>query len=522
VVETAGKSDSEPRSERPGLLGGLASKLHDGLRATIDALGNSHAQRLAAIVESSDDAIMSIDLDGNIATWNRGAEQLIGYKAEEAIGKPVTTLIPTDREGEEAEILGRIRRGERIDHYKTVRQRSDGTLIQVSLTISPIKDGAGTIIGASKIARDITGHERALKSLAERMQEQAALYEFTDRLFRAACANDVYDAALEAIIRALGCNRASILLFDDAGIMKFVAWRGLSDDYRRRVEGHSPWTRDTVDPQPIIIGDIDAAELELPLKAAVKAEGIGALAFIPLVVKGALVGKFMTYYATSRAFSEADMDLAVTFARQLGFSLERMRAEDHRQRAERARELLLNESRHRIKNTLATVQAIAGQTLRDIPGSYQQIFLARLHALGDAHELLTSGDWTQAPLHDVVKRALKPFEPSQRNRFTHEGPDVWIPAQASLSLTMCLHELATNAAKYGALSNGTGQVCVNWQLLEPHKVKLTWREVGGPTVALPARTGFGTRLIETSFGRDDGACIEFRPEGLVCTMELLL
>ena len=250
VTESVGNNDT-PEPERLGLLGGLASKLQEGLRATIDTLTGSHAQRLAAIVESSDDAIISVDLDGTIATWNDGAQRLYGYSAEDIIGKPVSLLIPSARRGEEIEILGRIRRGERTEHYRTTRRRNDGTEVQVSLTVSPIKDAAGTIIGASKIARDITDHERAVKSLAKRMTEQAALYRFTDQLFRAASADDIYAAALDAIVRALGCDRASILLFDETGIMKFVAWRGLSEQYRRAVEGHSPWTRDTKDPQPI-------------------------------------------------------------------------------------------------------------------------------------------------------------------------------------------------------------------------------------------------------------------------------
>src|SRR6202011_2680059 len=119
------------------------------------------AQRLVAIVESSDDAIVSKDLDGIVKTWNLGAERLFGYTAEEAIGKPITLLIPMDRRDEESEILSRIRRGERIDHYETVRRRKDGSLVEISLTVSPIKNAEGTIIGASKIARDITERKRA-------------------------------------------------------------------------------------------------------------------------------------------------------------------------------------------------------------------------------------------------------------------------------------------------------------------------------------------------------------------------
>ena len=300
---------------------------------------------------------------------------------------------------------------------------------------------------------------------------------------------------LDAIARALGCDRASILMFDHTGVMKFVAWRGLSDGYRRAVEGHSPWTRDSKDPQPISIDDIERAELDASLKATVKAEGIGALAFIPLIARGALVGKFMAYYPTPHVFTEADIDLAVTIARQLGFSIERLRAED-------AKELLLNESKHRIKNTLATVQAIAGQTLRNAPSDELQAFLARLHALGEANDLLTLENWDQAPLREVVGRALKPFEASRHDRIIVDGPSVALPANSSLMLTMCLHELATNAAKYGALSNGTGQVHVAWELLgngSDRKVKISWRESGGPPVAAPQRKGFGSVLIEQSF-----------------------
>jgi two-component system, cell cycle sensor histidine kinase and response regulator CckA len=131
--------------------------------------------RLAAIVESSDDAIISKDLNGIITSWNRGAERLFGYTAEEAIGKPITMLIPADRIDEEPGILERIRRGERIDNYDTVRQRKDGRSVQISLSVSPIKDAAGIIIGASKIARDIT----------ERKQAEAALHEARDQLAKA-------------------------------------------------------------------------------------------------------------------------------------------------------------------------------------------------------------------------------------------------------------------------------------------------------------------------------------------------
>jgi len=123
-----------------------------------------HSTRmLAAIVESSDDAIASKDLNGTITSWNQGAERLFGYSAEEAIGMPVTMLIPPGRLDEEPEILGRIRRGERIEHYETVRRRKDGSPIEISLTVSPIRDERGRVTGASKIARDITERKRIVE-----------------------------------------------------------------------------------------------------------------------------------------------------------------------------------------------------------------------------------------------------------------------------------------------------------------------------------------------------------------------
>src|SRR2546421_10516123 len=118
--------------------------------------GEEASRRLAAIIQSSDDAIISKDLNGTITSWNAAAERLFGYKPEEIVGQSILTLIPAERRHEEPRILERIRRGERIDHYETVRRRKDGTLLDISVTVSPLKDQNGIIIGASKIVRDIT------------------------------------------------------------------------------------------------------------------------------------------------------------------------------------------------------------------------------------------------------------------------------------------------------------------------------------------------------------------------------
>lgn len=144
----------------------------------------SHPDRfLAAVVQSSDDAIITKDLNGIITTWNKSAQRLFGYTAEEAIGKPVAMLIPEGRPNEESNILERLRRGERIDHYETIRRHKDGTLLDISLTVSPVINEAGVVIGASKVARDITGRKRMdtqLKSVTAQLAKANA--ELEDRV----------------------------------------------------------------------------------------------------------------------------------------------------------------------------------------------------------------------------------------------------------------------------------------------------------------------------------------------------
>jgi PAS domain S-box-containing protein len=146
-------------------------------------------QFLAEIVESSEDAILSKNLDGIITSWNRGAEQLFGYAAEEVIGKSVTILIPADRQDEEPNILARLRRGERIEHYETIRRCKDGSLRDISLTVSPIRDSEGVVVGASKIARDITDRRRTaertnliLQEMQHRTKNLAAVIDGLARL----------------------------------------------------------------------------------------------------------------------------------------------------------------------------------------------------------------------------------------------------------------------------------------------------------------------------------------------------
>ncbi|MGR4866778.1 sensor histidine kinase [Caulobacter sp. LARHSG274] len=188
--------------------------------------------------------------------------------------------------------------------------------------------------------------------------------------------------------------------------------------------------------------------------------------------------------------------------------------------------LMINELNHRVKNTLSTIQSMASQTLRSDPDplSAYAKFEARLLGLSRVHDLLTSEHWHGADLRAVVTRALRPFVEDASGGVEMEGPDVWAPPSAALAVAMLLHELATNATKYGALSAAKGRVRLAWAFDENARlVRMTWTESDGPSVRPPERQGFGTRLIDRSLRDLQGAAtLQYRPEGVVCEMHLRL
>jgi len=736
----------------------------------------------------------------------------------------------------------------------------------------------------------------------------SALYRLTDRLYRAQADDEIFEAALDAILGTLACGAASILLFDDAGVMRFRAWRGISDDYRAAVDGHSPWKRGDREAEPIFVVDIeDTAEPDW-LKRRIVGEGIRGLSFIPLMAGGEVVGKFMTYFARPHAADERERELAITIAKQVGFALERRKSEatrrlmeerlrtseEHfrrmtedapvmiwtsdinghcshlnamlrafwgvdldaiaefdftstihpddighvtrtigeahmarrpvrvsgryafsgggyriletearpnfgedgvfrgmigvnvdaterveaeqalqeserrfrqladampqlvwtaapggvvdywntriryyvdavsaegrtldwqrlvhpadldatrqtwnaaeaaraefqfthrlklrdgsyrwhlsranpvmdgsrvvqrwfgtatdvhdlrmtqeklaegeqrqrlaaraaglgvfewniqddttifenartyeilgldpqgptiafgefrdsflhaddvaaveeairkamtpgttlnvacrisrrsdgdlrwldiagrfvfdesgaphrlvgvaaditdRRRADEHRELLVNELNHRVKNTLAVVQALANRTFQGsgAPDPRVDVFAGRLAALAHAHGLLSSEGWTKAYLADVARQTLT-IEREVEERISVSGPPVILTPKQAVTMAMALHELYTNAVKYGSLSAAGGSVDLSWRALPEHRLALSWRERGGPRVRPPSRRGFGSTLIEQALVAEFGAEVrmDFRPEGLSCEMEAAL
>jgi PAS domain S-box-containing protein len=291
--------------------------------SAISSLPASAEQVLWSIIENCDDAIITKSLDGILAGWNKAAERMFGYAAEEVIGLPVTILIPEDRHDEEPEILARIRRGERVLYHDTVRRRRDGTLLEVSLTVSPIKNAAGEIIGASKIARDIT---------------------------------------------------------------------------------------------------------------------------------------------------------------------ERKRADQHRT-------ILAGEAEHRTKNILAAVQAVVSLSRSETTDGLKEAIQGRLKALASVHDLLVQSRWKGAELSAIAMRELAPYLGENEAKALIDGPPVWLAADEAQPLAITLHELATNAAKYGALSVPSGRVEVTWLRSGDGELVIHWRETGGPAAKKPTRPGFGTAVI---------------------------
>jgi len=196
---------------------------------------------------------------------------------------------------------------------------------------------------------------------------------------------------------------------------------------------------------------------------------------------------------------------------------EQKRVEEHLQ-------LLLNELNHRVKNTLATVQAIASQSMRTLPRENFEAFSDRIVALSRAHGLLLQRNWKAMDLREIIDQSLAPLCAKMPDgRLTIEGPAVLIPASKAASWSMALHELCMNAFKHGAFKMDTGKVEIIWSVPDQGRLRFRWNEQGGPPVAFPKHRGFGSRLIE-SLGRElaGSASIRFEPEGLICTIDALL
>jgi len=276
------------------------------------------------VLTSINDAFVTVDCQWRYTYVNEKAAELARMPREKMLGRNLWELFPQHIGSPVYNDLRRALAEQRIYHFEQFIENQNRWL---DVRVYP------SLRGLSILSADITERKEAEQLLEEQACQQQQLYQFVERLNRTESLNEVYDAALNTIQAALQSDRASILLFDQAGVMRFKAWRRLSDGYRQAIEGHSPWERGETDPLPLTIEDVQAAVLDEPLRRAIEEEGIRALAFIPLVYHGSLLGKFMIYYDEPHAFAPEELQLAQTIANQLAFGVERKRAQQELTRA---------------------------------------------------------------------------------------------------------------------------------------------------------------------------------------------
>ena len=301
-------------------------------RKQVERVLRDSSERLRLATESARMFTWELDFEKKIYTVADNFEQVLGFSAGLLPKNSIDTVYKLTP-AEDMQAILEIAR-------KAIKNRSDldslqlrlinpenGQLVWLEVNAKIVYNDEGTPERIFGVAQNITERKRSEHALKEFARQQEALYQLTDQLHRTNSLEDVFNAALDAILGALPCDRASILLLDETDVMHFVAWRSLSDEYRKATDGHSPWQAHEKNPEPICMSDVNTADLSDSLRAVIKAEGIGALAFIPLVSNGKLIGKFMTYYNAPHVFSEAEVDLSLTIAHQLAFGVERKRAE---------------------------------------------------------------------------------------------------------------------------------------------------------------------------------------------------
>ena len=430
---------------------------------------------LAAIVESSSDAIISKDLDGIVQSWNRAAERIFGWTAEEMIGQSIRRLIPADRQAEEDSILRRVRAGELVPKFNTVRTRKDGGSVLLAITVSPIKAADGTIIGASKIAHDITEQTMIQQNLEDSELRFRGLADNIPQLAWIAMADG----------NPVWFNRQWIELTG-------VDWNEIDSEERARFQ------------HP------DHSEKVRAKWASEIARGEGWEDIFPLRSKN---GGYRWFLSRAQPIRNSEGKISMWFGTGTDVTEQR----EHEQQIE----LLMGEVSHRSKNMLAIVQSILHRTAGDVAPEFVAGFEKRIAALAANQDMLIHRGWTGATMNEIVRSQLQPVGELVDERISLEGPtDLVIRPRAAEALGLAVHELLTNALKYGALSNREGKVAVAWQArgtVDEPTFEVEWRESGGPPVAAPQRSGFGSILIERNIRAALSAKVEidYAPDGLV-------
>ena len=270
------------------------------------------------VVDRAHDLITVVDVDGRI-TFASPSWRTLGHDPDALVGIPVLDLVHPDDVARAAADIASVAGGREIAAAVSRLRRADGTYATIESSGMVLRGADGAPIALLGIGRDVSDREQ----LRARLAELRTVNRLADAVARARTLDEILEEAVAAILDGVGASRASVLLKDGGGIMRFRAWRGLSDEYRRVTDGHSPWPADADDPQPVVVADTNHAGFEPELADTIRREGIRALAFIPLVHDGFLIGKFMVYFDEPHELSESELRLCRTIANHLGSSTAR-------------------------------------------------------------------------------------------------------------------------------------------------------------------------------------------------------
>lgn len=296
-------------------------------------------KRFHSIVSESTDGIDLTDETGRIIEFNSALESITGLKREDILGKYAwdvqiqitveSARTETMRQKMKDSFQQLLKTGSEKNFHTTTEvpiERVDGVQRYIQIRKFSVRTETGWRLGS--IIRDITERKQAEEALQQQFRNLRSLYQMAAALGEASGLEEVFDTALCSLQDALAADRAAVLLFDPDGVVRFKSWRGLSEAYRKIVEGHSPWKADDPDPQPVLVQDV-RTDLGLShLVPAFEAEGIGSLAFIPIVYQGKLLGKFMIYYDEVHSYLQDEVQLALTIARHVAFAISRQQADD--------------------------------------------------------------------------------------------------------------------------------------------------------------------------------------------------
>jgi PAS domain S-box-containing protein len=472
---------------------------------------------LRTLLAVSGDSIKILDLTGRLVfASERGRQQaapqdMSGLAACDWAGGWEGDDAQQARDAVRAALEGRISR------FTGAARTMDGVPRWWDVQVAPILDASHQPERLLVISRDVTERQSAER-------RQAALIELGDTLRDLSDPAAITTAAARILGRALQAGRAAYAQSADAGALVIGPnWTGagltnaqgvvraenFGDSFERLARGEVLASHDMADPSGM------AAAV-----GAGQAAQIRALMAVPLVMGARLRGVLLVHDTVPRAWTATEKDFARGVADRCTAALAEAEAE--------ARQVFLNaELSHRMKNILAMAQAIALQTMRAAPdvASATEVLSGRLSALGKAHDILLGGGHSGGNVRSVVEGALRMHDDRRADRFVLRGEHLAVGHRAGLPLALIVHELATNAAKFGALSSETGAVDVAWTVVDEQgepTLALTWTEHGGPPVQAPARRGFGSRLIERGLAGQLGgaAVLDYAASGLVCSISI--